>query len=233
MHESDLRRVYIPLGTHADGTWTLLGGGVLVIDQPLAWLVTVKSLLERARDRSVAALVGTGEQGTLVDLSDIQAAAGLGWIEHERLDLAACLFPVQGDWGVKGFNESQCAATDLLLPPAPTCALGAPPQTGAGRPTPIVVGGLLSDVRADGMLLTTAPLLPLSQGAPLVLNTGLGTPPLLAGVLTHTVLLPDPDPRIPPLRMAEAVSVREILGLIRSAAGKEQRTKALSTGKSA
>jgi hypothetical protein len=225
---TELQQAYVPLGTFADKAWQALGAGVLIVDLPVAWLVTAASLLDRAGDRALAAHVWSGDTVTIVDMAQVQSESGLSWLRHESLDLAAALFPLQAGWDLKGFGEPQLARTELLRPGVQVCSLGCPPSSAPGQPPPIVLDGILSDVQVGtGVLLTSAPLLGLSVGAPLLQTGGLSGQAQLAGILTRTILLPEHDPRLPPIRLAEAVPVRKALALIRSPAGKAQRKAAI------
>jgi hypothetical protein len=87
-----------------------------------------------------------------------------------------------------------------------------------------------------GRLITTAPLLPLNVGAPLVMQApaeaggGLG----LIGLLTRTLVVPEPPGSpAPPVRMAEAVPIEAAVALVRSDAGRAQRRLAIESSRSA
>lgn len=223
---SELQRTYLPLGTLADTAWSPIGAGVLLVDLPVAWLVTAASLLEQAGERSLAARVpGPDGQDTIVDIARAHQEADLGWLRHEQLNLAVSLFPLQPQQRLKAFGEQQVAPADVLEPPVQTCALGCPP----GQLVPIALTGNLCDIQeTTGTLLTSSPLLGNSVGGPLLVTGGLSGQALWAGIMSRSVILPEQDPRIPPVRLAEAVPAHAALALIRSEAGRAQRARALS-----
>ena len=90
MTTSELQQAYVPLGTFSDNTWQGLGAGVLLVDLPVAWLVTTRRVLEEAGDRPLAMRAASQSgQVTLVDLSRAQREVGIEWLKHPDLDLAS------------------------------------------------------------------------------------------------------------------------------------------------
>ena len=224
---SEWLSAFIPLGTYGEQAWTPVGAGVLIVDLPVVWLVTAKSIVHGAGATPLAAFLKAGEGSAILDLSESHTASGLSWLEHASLDLAATLFPINPAWEVKAFSQQQCAPAEELRPLLPVCSLGCPYGTIASpRPAPILLAGALAQVAAPH-LHATAPLLPLNQGAPLILASGVGGAIQLAGILTRTLIVPEPDPRVPPVRLSEAVAMEAVWDLVRGEAALAQRKRAV------
>lgn len=217
-------RTFVPLGTYSADAWSPAGAGVLVVDLPVVWLVTSKELV-RGIQGPVAAFLehgpppGGGEPGaTILDLSEGHQKSGMGWIEDPALDLAVSLFPLSPTWKVKAFAQQQCIPCAELPRLAPVVSAGCPYGTiGAERPRPFMFEGSVANTSGP-LIHTTAPLLPQNAGAPLFLP---GPEAFrLAGVLTRTLLIPESDPRVPPVRLAEAIGMEPVWNLVR---GEEAR----------
>ena len=67
-------------------------------------------------------------------------------------------------------------------------------------------------------------------GAPLILGSGLGGTIQLAGILTRTLLVPEADPRVPAVRLSEAVGMESVWSLVRGEEAQAQRKRAMETG---
>lgn len=222
---SELLSAFVPLGTYSEQAWSPSGAGVLIVDLPVVWLVTAKSLVAAAGEAPLAAFLAHGEGGTVLDLQESHAASGLGWILHPDLDLCATLFPLNPAWEVKAFSQQQCAPAGELHPLLPVSSLGCPyGMLPAGRPEPCVLSGSISLVK-EPHLYSSAPLLPQNRGAPLILGSALGGKIQLAGVLTRTLLVPERDGRIPPVRLSEAVGMEKVWELVRGPEALAQREK--------
>lgn len=230
---SEWLNAFVPLGSYGDESWSPAGAGVLIVDLPVVWLVTSKSLVQQAAEQQapLAAFLSREEGGAILDLGESQAASGLGWIEHEDLDLAATLFPVNPAWKIKAFAQQQCAPAAELHALLPVCSLVCPYGLApTERPQPFVLTGTISHVSGP-LLYTSAPLLAQNRGAPLVLGSGLGGKIQLAGILTQSLLVPEPDPRVPPVRLSVAVGMEEVWSLVRGPAAVAQRAQVSAAAK--
>lgn len=225
----ELLKSCVPLGHRTDVAWTPLGAGVLLFERPFVWVVTAKSVLAEAGESPVFAWVSEDKGGTVVDLSAGLREAGLAWVEHSTLDLAISLFPIDPSWGLTVFVESQCVPADALYPLVPVASVACPYGTGAisGKPTPLALSGVISRSEPESATLyTSASLFPQNAGAPLVLVPKPKGTIYLAGSLTGTVLVPEPIPTVPPLRIGVATTTDAIWALIRSDAAQKQRALA-------
>lgn len=224
---SEWLRAFVPLGTYGEQAWTPVGAGVLIVDLPVVWLVTSKSMVRAAGEAPLAAFLKAGAGSTILDLNESHAASGLSWLEHPALDLAVTLFPINPAWELKAFSQQQCAPAEELRPLLPVCSLGCPYGTlEAQAPEPLLFAGALAKVGAP-LLHSTAPMLPLNAGAPLILASGVGGAIQLAGILTRTLLVPEPDPRVPPLRFSEAIAMEAVWDFVRDEAALAQRQLAV------
>lgn len=227
----------LPVGRTRDGGFQPLGAGVLFIDSPLVWLLTARSLVEAAGDAPLGAYISPEREGTVVDLTTGRRGTPLDWLRDPEHDVAACLFPIDPSWPIKAFPEARCVDASLLGPATTVASVSLPwglPGS-SGPPPRVVLPGTLTHF-GPHRLLTTAPLLPLNVGAPLVLcatedaGGGLG----LVGLLTRTLVVPEPPGSpAPPVRMAEAVPIEAAVALVRSDAGKAQRRLAIESSRSA
>ncbi|HBP17601.1 MAG TPA: hypothetical protein DEA08_07400 [Planctomycetes bacterium] len=234
-HPDEWLGSFVPLGKVEGESWTPIGAGVLFVEAPIVWLLTARSALEAAGDAPISAWVRDDKKGTLLDLTQGRRGTPLDWIVSKDDDVAVCLFPTDPSWKVKAFNESQCfPAHDLqaLLPTATLCApYGLAPLSGWTMPL-VQTGTMASVDRETGQLVTTAPLLPRNAGAPLLITlpTQSGGGVQLAGILSHTVAVPEPHrSTAPPVRLAIGQPVLAALALIRGEQGKEQRKLALQS----
>lgn len=233
------RQAFVPLGATRGDVWTPLGAGVLLVDTPVVWLVTARSVLEPAGASPVVAWVDTLEGGNaLVDLTTGRTG-DLAWLRHPERDVAACIFPIGATWKIKAFNEARTLQEADLQPLLPACVVGSPYGIGAPgqRPTALALDGTLAGVDAAARaIITTAPLLPRNGGAPLLvpLPVQAGGGVALAGIATHSVSVAEGvQSTLPPVRLTIAAPIALAFELIRSAAGKAARKAALSLGRPA
>lgn len=222
---SEWSGAFVPLGTYSEEAWSPRGAGVLIVDLPVVWLVTSKSLVRDLGEEALAAFLSHGEGGTILDLSESHAKSGLGWIEHGEQDVIASVFPMNPAWGIKAFSQQQCAPVEELRPLLPVCSLGCPyGLLPVARPEPFLLTGSIGRLR-DSLIYSTAPLLANNVGGPLVLASGLGGPVKLIGVLTASHLAPEADPRVPPVRVSEAVGMNAVWDLVRGEQALAQRKR--------
>ncbi len=218
-------RLCVPLGHEVEEAWAPLGAGVLLFDAPHVWLATTRSVVAAAAGTSIVAWVSEADGGTTVDLTSGLEEAGLSWVEHDRMDLAISLFPMDPSWGLKAFAEARCIGADDLQPLLTVFSVccpygGVPFET----PTPLTLSGAVSRIEKDARTLySTAPLLPLNAGAPLLAIPKTKGNVYLAGTLTNSALIPEPIPSIPPVRISVAITAEAIWELIRSDAAQAQR----------
>ena len=226
---------FVPLGLQEQETWTPCAAGVLVIDNPVVWLLTARRVLDALEGRTVAALFKGPEGRPLVlDLTTGRGADGpLPWLRHPELDLAALIVPIQPGWQVKAFTEARCLRLEEVEPLQRAGVVSAIyGLEGGGDPRPAALDGAIARVDPERHeLLTSAPLLPRNAGAPLVValppQSGGGVS--LAGVATHTIAVPEPlQSSAAPVRLTAAVSISAALGLLRGQAGRAQRARALA-----
>lgn len=234
-HPDEWLGAFVPLGKLENETWSPLGAGVLFVEAPILWLLTARSVLEAAGDAPISAWVRDSKQGTLLDLTTGRRGTPLDWIASEEDDVAVCIFPTDRSFKFKAFNESQCfPAHDLqaLLPTATLCApYGLAPLTGWTKPL-VLTGSMASVDRESGQLVTTSPLLPRNTGAPLLvtLPSQSGGGVHLAGILSHTVTVPEPyQSTASAVRLAVGQPVLAALALIRGEQGRKQREAALQS----
>jgi len=229
--DPDWLRTFLPLGVFEDEErWTPVGAGVLFADLPLVWLITARSVLDEAAGRPFAAWLGDED---FFRFDGALRASGLEWVRHEEHDLAVCPFPLAPEWNLRAFTEANTIFLDAAAPGVQVqtvaCPFGAPGLRPDGPPPPFLWQGALTGVVGE-RLYSTAPLLTQSAGSPLLAATATesGRTVSFLGVVTESVLLPDPHPATPPLRLSGAVSAQAAVALIRSEAGKAQRRVALS-----
>lgn len=226
---SEWLSTFVPLGTYSDDAWSPVGAGVLIVDLPVVWLVTSKALVESLKGAPAAAFISHAEGATILDLSEGHAKSGLGWIEHEELDLVASLFPMSPAWNIKAFTQQQCVPIEQLTELMPVASLGCPYGAVPGeRPQPFLLAGAIASLNAP-LIHSTAPLLPKNVGGPLVQGAA-GDTIRLAGVMTRTLFISDADPRIPPIRITEAVGMEAVWDLVRGDEARAQRKKVVETG---
>lgn len=220
-------KTFVPLGTYTEDAWSPAGAGVLVVDLPVVWLVTSKRLV-RSMSGPVAAFLEHDEGATILDLSEGHAKSGMDWIEHEELDLIISLFPMSPAWKIKAFTQQQCVPSADLSQLQPLVSAGCPYGTiEVERPRPFMFEGSIANLSRP-LIHTTAPLLPQNAGAPLFLP---GVEAFkLAGVLSRTLLVPEGDPRVPPVRLAEAVGMEPVWDLVRGEKARALRKVVVGTG---
>lgn len=233
------RQAFVPLGTARGDVWTPLGAGVLLVDNPVVWLVTARAVLDAAGASPIVGWVETVDGGNaLVDLSTGRTA-DLAWLRHPERDLAACVFPIGTTWRIKAFNEARTLQEADLQPLLTTCVVGSPYGIGAPgqRPTALALEGALAGVDlAARTIVTSAPLLPRNGGAPLLvpLPPQAGGGVVLAGIATHSVAVPEAvQSTLAPVRLTIAAPIALAFELIRSAPGKAARKAAMAPGRSA
>lgn len=241
----DWRHAFVPLGVTRGDTWQPVGAGVLVVDSPVVWLVTARSVLDGVGAAPVVAWVATAPERTdkaeghaFVDLTTGRSA-DLAWLRHPERDLAACPFPVAPSWRVKAFSEARTLLEPDLQPLLPACVvatawgLGAPGQ----RPVPLALDGSLAGVDPGARtIITSAPLLPRNAGAPVLvqLPAQAGGGVALAGIATHSVSVAEGvSSTLPPVRLTIAAPIALAFELLRSPAGKAARKAALAAGRPA
>lgn len=218
----------VPLGVSPqENVWRPLGAGVLLIDPPVVWLITAAALLDAAGDTTLAAFVTSQGGGTGLDLTTGRRGTPLDWLRHERLDLAACLFPINPAWGIKAFPEARCLAAEQVTAglPLQVAAYAYGTSELGPRPAPLLLPGQVAR-RDASSFLTTAPLLPHNLGAPLVTPFP-GGGVALVGIQVRRVAVPDLTGPLPALHLSQALPISEGLALIRSEAGRAQRRLAL------
>jgi hypothetical protein len=228
----------LALGRTRDGSFVPAGTGVLFLDSPLVWLLTAASVATAADAAPLGAWISADGEGTVLDLTTGRRGTPLDWLVDTTHDLAACLFPIDPRWPIKAFPEARCASPEVLAAGLPVLSVGYPWGVAElGRaPTRVVLPGLLAQVDAGaGRLLTTAPLLPLNAGAPLVVampaeaGGGMG----LVGLLTRSLAVPEPAPGVAPVRLTLGSPVTAALALVRSDAGRAQRRLAIDASRAA
>lgn len=226
---------FVPLGLTRDEAWSPAGAGTLLIDPPVLWLLTAKSLVESAGEERIAGLVRREDGATLVDLTTGRRGSELDWLPHPEHDLAAIVFPVDASWKLKAFAEQRCFPSRDLQPLQPAATVGCPYGLGADtEPFPVVLSGAIAAVEPNRVqVLATAPLLPRNAGAPLLipLPSQAGGGVALAGITTATLCVPEShQSNAPPVRITKAVAVSQALALIRSDGGKAMREAAVGKG---
>ena len=224
---SEWLSAFVPLGRCGEESWSPAGAGVLIVDSPVIWIVTAKSLVRAAGDQPIAAFLCHGEGGSIVDLTESQSHHDLHWIEHTDLDIAASMFPVNPDWELKAFSQQQCVPAEELRPLLPVCSVGCPYESmPAARPEPFLLVGALAHL-SGALLHSTAPLLAANVGGPLILASGTGGPVKLAGILTRALLAPQADSRLAPQQLSEAVCMEAVWELVRGEDALAQRKLAV------
>jgi hypothetical protein len=229
----DWLNAFVQLGKAEGEGLAPLGSGFLLLDDNRPWLITSRTTLETAQGDDLLAWVGS--PGTVVGISQALALNELQWVVHEQHNLAACLFPLDPAWNVKAFSQAACVPGEKLMPLMDACSLGSPYGFDlGGRPPVMALDGVLSSVDLErGRLFTTAPLLPMNTGAPLLVLTAplaMGGSVLLAGVMAQTlpVRRPVEGAMVPPhlvptqLHLSLAHPVGAVFDLVRSEGAKAQ-----------
>lgn len=219
---------FLPLGCADGSSWLPIGGAVLLLDTPMVWLVTARSVVETTGDRSISTWIRRTDDHLLLNLTDSQKQSGLDWIHHDA-GVSATLFPVDPSFALKAFAETQCARVRDLQPLLPAATLGGMYGNDiAPTPYPVtaVCDGIISAVdQQSGLIHTTAPLMPRNVGGPLLLASPYGDTVSLAGILVGKANFVDNDPREVPVKLSQAICVDAALELIRGEAAQECRRR--------
>jgi len=219
---------FLPLGIVDGQEWAATGGGVLLIDQSIVWLVTARQVVESLRGRDLSAWVPRQQGPGLLNITDSQRAAKLDWVHHP-VGLSATMFPVDPNFGIKAFADKQCSKVRDLQPMQPCVSIGSILSADAGQSPndpPAVCDGIISSSNAQtGQILATAPLLPNNAGGPLLLASPYGGAVTLAGIVLGNLMLNESDPRVMPVRLTKAICIDAALELIRGQEATAQRNK--------
>lgn len=232
---ADWMRAFLPIGQVRDGSWEPRGGAVLLVDQPLVWLVTARSVLEACGEGDVATWVPGKQRSGLLNVSESQQRTGTAWVHHP-VGLSATMFPLDADFDIKAFAETQSTKVRDVEPLQPTASLGCiySGLSNQGQPVPAVLEGIVSAVdKQSGLIVSSSPLLPRNVGAPLLLASPHGGAVMLAGILLETAWVGDADPRVPPLRLSQSICIDAAFELVRGKQATEQRRRILDAGKRA
>lgn len=234
----DLVRTTLCLGVQAEGEWAPLGCGFVAADERILWLVTSSRVLERAEGQPLTVWVARHQGGALLGLGAVLQQAGLEWLRAEHGDVAACAFPAQADWDVKAIPLLKSVAGGLPTPLMNVHALAFPYGVDGFDPRqdlPILLpGGVAGVDEARARIYHTAPSLPLNEGAPLMLATGVGAQRqlLLVGVANGPVrpAAPVPAKEIPPTVAALSVAtpIKALVELLGSEAARDQADRVLA-----
>lgn len=228
----DWLRAFLPLGSMRDGRWQSHGACVLLLDRPVAWLVTATAALRSIGDEHATVWVPSRGGTGLLDVTASQQQLDIGWIHHPA-GISATLFPINDRFTVKAFTDAQCTRLRDLQPLQPCASLGClygADAVATPHASPAAHDGVIALVEAQtGFLFATAPLLPRNVGAPLLLASPYGGPVTLAGIVLDNTLLGEPDPRILPVRLSRAICVDAVLELIRGEAAQDQRRRATAS----
>lgn len=231
--ESDWQSAFLPIGVTVGNSWEPLGGGVLLLDSPLVWLVTAREVVANAGDQHITTWVPHQERPMLLDLTDSQHRSQVAWVHHPA-GISASLFPLDPAFTVRAFAESQCTRVRNIQPLQPAASIGrmyGPDAPQGPDAVPAVCDGSISSVDPQsGRIYSTAPLLPNNIGSPLLLASPYGGQVSLAGIQLRSVLLPENDPRMMPVRLSHALCVDAALELVRGEAAQEQRSRLAGPG---
>lgn len=231
---SDWLNAFLALGTVRNDAWDPRGGGVLILDRPIVWLVTAREIVEKLGEEELATWIPNEQGGGLLNLTQAQRQAGVGWVHHP-VGLSATMLPLDPSFRIKAFAETQCTRVRELQPLQPAASLGrlyGPDIDPQETTTPAVLDGIISSANAKtGTIFTTAPMLPRNAGAPLLLASPYGGQVTLAGILLGNTMINEPDPRVLPVRLGRAICVDAALELIRGKDATEQRRRIAEAGK--
>ncbi|MFN3241494.1 MAG: hypothetical protein ACE37K_08270 [Planctomycetota bacterium] len=225
---TDWLQAFLPLGTVRSDSWEPRGGGVLILDRPVVWLVTGRQVVDPVGDEELATWIPNERGVGLLNLTRNQRQTGMPWVHHP-VGLSAAMLPLDPSFRIKAFAETQCTRVRDLQPMQPAASVGrlygpdiAPDQAAP----PAVLDGIISAADAkSGSIFTTAPMLPRNLGAPLVLASPYGGPVTLAGILLGNTMVNEPDPRMLPVRLGRAICVDAAWELVRGAEASEQRRR--------
>lgn len=232
--QSEWMQAFLPLGSVKGDAWESRAAGFLLVDQPTVWLITATEGLESFEGDDVVTFVRRKQQApSLLNLSNTQRQANTEWLHHP-CGISATLFPLDASFLIKAFSNTQCTKLRDLGPMQPAFSIGTifgPGIQRAPHDLPAVHEGIISTVdRESGLIHATAPLLPRNIGAPLLLaspHSGLVT---VAGILLGTTVVPEPDPRLLPVRFSNAITIEAAQELLRSEAAATQRQRVERAG---
>lgn len=238
-------QAFVPVGVAAGpGQWVATGAGVLFLEHGLLWLVTARHVVLEAGKDHVSPLLTTTDGGVVVvQIGKVQHSAGFAWVEDERADLAATPLPTTSGLAVKAVTRRECIPIGDVIPSMPSFTVGCPYGLAGlepGRPTPLVMDGVVSAVRpSEDLIFTSAPTFPGNSGGPLMVYRNpfapsgalvVGEPVVyLAGIILQTQLVADHrHPGIPPLHLGMARSSDAILRLLDSEAARATAARLLA-----
>ncbi|MGK0304088.1 MAG: hypothetical protein ACI89X_004995, partial [Planctomycetota bacterium] len=116
---SDWLNAFLPLGRTQGDSWTPLGGGVLILDRPMVWLVTASEVLASLENDDLTTWVPNQKGVGLLNITDSQRQSNISWVHHPA-GLSATLFPLDPSFLIKAFTETQCTRVRELQPLQPT-----------------------------------------------------------------------------------------------------------------
>lgn len=234
-------RPFLPLGILRDThTWVPVGAGTLFSPTPpVCWFVTAAHVIHDNPNRHFVVLVNRKDGPPApVDLTGFQHLTGTAWQSDTEHDVAATLMPYLPDFDVCAVGRDDCLAAKDIAPSMQCFTVGCPYTVRAFNPreaTPLALDGIIAGVLdKTKQLWITAPTFPGNSGGPLIVVRPLAPSGRLvqgpwlrfAGVVTHYLLVSDPDPRpggpLPPLHLGVAASADHVLMLLESAGAKEQ-----------
>ncbi|MEZ6187615.1 MAG: hypothetical protein R3F62_21725 [Planctomycetota bacterium] len=176
---SDWSRACVPFGPATDNRWSPLGTGILLVQRPVVWLVTLDALVPEGA--ALSAWVSPENDGTLFDLGDLHRHTGLSWIRGGGY--AAALCPVKPEWKTKALNAEQSVLDPrLAVPMTPTCTVQyhytGQGVFGGGPAAPHVISGVVTRNSVE-RLFCSLPLFARNAGAPVfaVVNSAQGGEP--------------------------------------------------------
>jgi len=228
----DWTKSFVALGSLREDSWVPSGAGVLLVDPPVVWLVTLKSVVDSLAKNFSHAWVARQNNRGLLDLGRAQEALGLGWVSHSRYDIAATLFPLDPKFDIKAFSHTQSTMISDVHAAQPVLTVGCmygPDVDNPGYPAPAVYDGIVARSEVGSQrIYTTALMFPRNAGGPLVVASQYGGPVSLAGIMVGNVMLGDTDPRVLPVRVGSALAIDSAWELVRSEAAVAQRQRAMA-----
>ena len=233
MLSSEWLSAFAPVGgLRDDNQWAAFGACVFFRMPTVLWMVTARHVVQAVGRRALTILArrSSGEGALLVNVGEILANHVLSWVEDEASDLAAAPMPTSTEFGITALTPDHCLPMTDLLPSMPCFTAGCPyglPPLDPQRGLPLVLDGVISGVDPVGRkVYTSAPTFPGNSGGPLVAYRKQVNRPggllvvrreiFLAGIMSETKLLPDPDNRIPPLHLGVAAPADAVLALLDS-----------------
>ncbi len=73
---------FMSLGCVHNNNWELQGGGVLLLDQPVVWLVTATKVIEDLDGQDLVTWVRRKDSVNLLNISETQRKTELDWLHH-------------------------------------------------------------------------------------------------------------------------------------------------------